>query len=178
MFETAQSVSRLILPQFSTIQGCSVWRSIGAASPWILLTIVGSVTSLLLTAHGPSGFAIWREVDSETAANIARILEELFRERGAVTELLMDNGAGFRSHQVAEVCRRWNVRRHFRGAYRSAGNDIVERHQFRYICNPTKFGHNLQLVEPLHDITSRERLHNITDSHCARRGGCNHDDSA
>ena len=40
----------------------------------------------------------------------------------------MDNGAGFRSHQVAKVCRKWNVRRHFRGAYRPAGNGIVERH--------------------------------------------------
>ena len=83
---------------------------------------------LTIVDCGASRFAIWRDFDSETAANIARILEELFRERRPVTELLMDNGAGFRSHQVAKVCRRWNVRRHFRGAYRPAGNGIVERH--------------------------------------------------
>ena len=77
---------------------------------------------------GPSRFAIWREIKSENASEIADILDEIFRERGPVAELLMDNGSGFRSYRVAEVCRKWNVRRHFRAAYRPSGNGLIERH--------------------------------------------------
>ena len=77
---------------------------------------------------GPSRFSIWRHIRSENADEIARIVEELFRERGPVQELLMDNGGGFRSHRLREVCGRWNVRCRFRAAYRPAGNGIVERH--------------------------------------------------
>ena len=76
---------------------------------------------------GPGRFAIWRQVSSESASNVADVLEEVFRERGPVGELLMDNGASFRSYLVAELCRRWGVRRRFRAAWRPAGNGIVER---------------------------------------------------
>ena len=82
---------------------------------------------LTMVDCGPSRFAIWREVVSENAASIVRVLEEVFRERGPVDELLMDNGAGFHSHQVRELCERWNVSRRFRAAHRPSGNGIVER---------------------------------------------------
>ncbi len=82
---------------------------------------------LTMVDCGPSRFAIWREVPTESANNVAAVLEELFRERGPVGELLMDNGASFRSYLLAELCRRWNVKRRFRAAYRPAGNGIVER---------------------------------------------------
>ena len=65
---------------------------------------------------GPSRFAIWKEIPSESAEVVSRLLDELFRERGPADELLMDNGASFRSQQVADVCSKWNVRRRFRGA--------------------------------------------------------------
>ena len=44
---------------------------------------------------GPGRVAIWREIRSETAGEIARTVNEVFLERGPVEELLMDNGAAF-----------------------------------------------------------------------------------
>ena len=76
---------------------------------------------------GPSRFAIWREVRSENAADISANLSEIFRERGPPNEILMDNSPAFRSKQVAEVCREWNVLRQYRAAYRPSGNGIAER---------------------------------------------------
>ena len=76
---------------------------------------------------GPSRFAIWRKVRSENAEDITAVLEELFRERGPVAEVLCDNSAAFRSHKLATLCRQWNVRQRFRAAYRPSGNGIVER---------------------------------------------------
>ena len=82
---------------------------------------------LTLVDCGPSRFSIWRQIPSESAAEIVRVLEELFRERGPVSELLMDNGTAFRSSALADLCQRWNVRRHYRAAHRPSGNGIVER---------------------------------------------------
>ncbi|XP_076036043.1 uncharacterized protein LOC143021997 [Oratosquilla oratoria] len=60
---------------------------------------------------GPGRFGIWRELKAETGEEIARVMNEVFLERGPVDEVLMDNGNGF-----------------FRAAYRPSGNGIVERH--------------------------------------------------
>ncbi|KAK3889085.1 hypothetical protein Pcinc_006960 [Petrolisthes cinctipes] len=48
--------------------------------------------------------------------------------RGPVDEVLMDNGAVFRSQAVKDVLDKWNVGRDLRAAYRRSGNGIVERH--------------------------------------------------
>ena len=77
---------------------------------------------------GPGRFAVWREIKSETAWEIGKIVEEVFLERGPVAELLMDNGPAFRSEVFKEVCDKWGVRQFFRAAYRPSGNGIVERH--------------------------------------------------
>lgn len=96
---------------------------------------------------GPSRFAIWREIRSESAALVVEHLEEIFRERGPPDELLMDNGTAFRSYSVAELCNRWNVRRRFRAAYRPAGNGIVERHHRTIKSTAARSGGNpLQAV--------------------------------
>ncbi|XP_043247110.1 uncharacterized protein LOC122394343 [Amphibalanus amphitrite] len=76
---------------------------------------------------GPSRHAIWRRIRSENAEDVATVLEELFRERGPVDELLCDNSTTFRSYKLAELCRQWNIRQRFRAAYRPSGNGIVER---------------------------------------------------
>lgn len=51
-----------------------------------------------------------------------------FLERGPVNELLLDNGAAFRSTRMTDLCNKWNIARRYRAAYRPAGNGIVERH--------------------------------------------------
>jgi transposase InsO family protein/ribonuclease HI len=83
---------------------------------------------LTMVDCGPSRFAIWREVTAECAASVVQNVEQLFRERGPVDELLLDNSRTFHSHAVADLCQKWNVRRRFRAAHRPSGNGIVERH--------------------------------------------------
>lgn len=52
---------------------------------------------LTIVDCGPGRFAIWREIRAETADIIAKELGEIFSERGPVEEVLMDNGAAFRT---------------------------------------------------------------------------------
>ena len=77
---------------------------------------------------GPSRFAVWREVVSENAGCVVHILNEVFRKRGPVKELLLDNSTTFHSHQVAVLCEKWNVWQRFRAAHWPSGNGIIERH--------------------------------------------------
>ena len=56
------------------------------------------------------------------------VLEEVFRERGPVDEILMDNASIFRSAEFRQFLQCWNVRPWYRAAYRASGNGIVERH--------------------------------------------------
>ncbi|XP_076030373.1 uncharacterized protein LOC143018669 [Oratosquilla oratoria] len=77
---------------------------------------------------GPGRFGIWRELKAETGEEIARVMNEVFLERGPVDEVLMDNGTAFRSEALKGTLDKWNTRRFFRAAYRPSGNGIVERH--------------------------------------------------
>lgn len=83
---------------------------------------------LTLVDCGPSRFAVWRRIRGEDAVSIVQEVEQLFRERGPPDELLMDNGASFRSQMMRQMLDKWRVRAVFRCAYRPAGNGIVERH--------------------------------------------------
>ncbi|XP_045136504.1 uncharacterized protein LOC123519337 [Portunus trituberculatus] len=76
---------------------------------------------------GPSRFALWKELRMETANHIAQILNDIFLERGPVSELLMDNATVFRSVLIEDISNKWNIKRLFRAAYRPSGNGIVER---------------------------------------------------
>lgn len=77
---------------------------------------------------GPGRIAIWKELRADNGEEIARMLNDIFLERGPVDEVLMDNSTAFRSQGLKNVLDRWNVRRYFRAAYRPSGNGIVERH--------------------------------------------------
>ncbi|XP_076036529.1 uncharacterized protein LOC143022271 [Oratosquilla oratoria] len=77
---------------------------------------------------GPGRFGIWRELKAETGEEIARVINEVFLERGPVDEVLMDNDTAFRSEALKGTLDKWNTRRFFRAAYRPSGNGIVERH--------------------------------------------------
>ena len=77
---------------------------------------------------GPSRFAIWKEIPNETGVAVTKKMEEIFRERSAPDELLLDNGGCFRSAEFRGLCERWGVRTLFRCAHRASGNGIVERH--------------------------------------------------
>ena len=76
---------------------------------------------------GPSRFMIWKLINNESAISINKELECIFREHGPPEELLMDNGASFRSAQLLALCDKWNVKTTYRCAYRPSGNGVVER---------------------------------------------------
>ena len=76
----------------------------------------------------PGRFAIWKRIREETVEVISTVLEEVFLERGPVTEVLMDNGRAFQSAILKEMLNKWGGRCFFRAVYRPSGNGIVERH--------------------------------------------------
>ena len=59
---------------------------------------------------GPGQVAIWRGLRSESVEKISRVLYKNFLERGPVDEVLIDNGAAFRSQALKDVLDRWNIR--------------------------------------------------------------------
>jgi transposase InsO family protein len=82
---------------------------------------------LTLIDCGPSRFAIWKKVKDEGITEVVEKLDEIFRERGPPKQLLVDNGATFRSGAVGQLCKIWAVELVFRCAYRPSGNGIIER---------------------------------------------------
>ncbi|XP_076043781.1 uncharacterized protein LOC143026882 [Oratosquilla oratoria] len=76
---------------------------------------------------GLGRFAVWQELKTETGEEIARVVNEIFLERGPVDEVLMDNSTAFRSRALKEMLDKWSTKRFFRAAYQPSGNGIIER---------------------------------------------------
>ena len=109
------------------------WKrgSLGVEKAWNRLamdvTHFGSKIYLTIVDCGPGRFAIWRLIAADTAENICREVEAIFRERGPPQEILLDNSTSFRSARLNNLCGEWSVKLHFRCAYRPETNGIVER---------------------------------------------------
>ena len=86
-----------------------------------------NVPYLTLVDCGPSRFAIWRRLRSEGAEEVHHVVQQIFRERGPVEELIMDNAATFKSDLFQQLLAWWQVVPFFRAAFRPSGNGIVER---------------------------------------------------
>ena len=110
------------------------WRSgsLGVPLTWERLAI--DVTHyqgrsyLTVIDCGPSRYGIWRLLRRSDAAEVAGQLEDVFLERGAPAELLLDNATEFRSRRLAAFAARWGVRLRFRAVHEAGGNGVVERH--------------------------------------------------
>ena len=76
---------------------------------------------------GPSRFCLWRLLRRPDAESVTELLERIFCERGAPSELLCDNDTVFRSRRFGAFSARWRVSVRFRAAYAPSGNGIVER---------------------------------------------------
>ena len=76
---------------------------------------------------GPSRFAIWRRLQTESADNIIAQLRSVVTERGPCDKLLMDNSTAFRSAALEEFANECWITLRFRAAYAPSGNGIVER---------------------------------------------------
>jgi len=55
---------------------------------------------------GSSRFGIWHKLKSEEAKQVTVVLDEIFRERGPVSELLLDNSPCFWSRWLKEMCKK------------------------------------------------------------------------
>lgn len=76
---------------------------------------------------GPSRFSIWRKVTSEASQVLTAELDQIFKEFGPPSEILLDNSTSFRSSDFKELCSFWKINLLYRCAYRPSGNGIVER---------------------------------------------------
>ena len=105
--------------------------SLAVESSWcrvaVDVTHYGGLLFLSVVDCGPSRFAIWRRLQTESAQNIVAQLRSIVLERGPFDELLMDNSMAFRSAAVEEFADEWGISLRFRAAYAPGGNGIVER---------------------------------------------------
>ncbi|XP_076032416.1 uncharacterized protein LOC143020143 [Oratosquilla oratoria] len=63
---------------------------------------------LSMVECGPGRFAIWRELKAEIVEEIARVMNEIFLERGSVNEVLLDNSTAFWSEALKDMLDKWN----------------------------------------------------------------------
>lgn len=105
-----------------TLSVFNVWERLA-----IDVTYFGGKKFLSVIDCGQSKFAIWKELNGESGREIARKLEEIFLERGLPSEVILDNAASFRSVDVREMCKKWNIELIYRAAFRSNCNGIIER---------------------------------------------------
>ncbi|KAG1698821.1 Gamma-glutamylcyclotransferase [Nymphon striatum] len=98
------------------------WRRVA-----VDVTHYGAKHYLSMVDCGPSRFAIWRRLSSETAASIIAQLQGIVIERGPCDEFLLDNSTAFRSAAVEQFADEWGISLRFRAAYAPSGNGIVER---------------------------------------------------
>ena len=76
---------------------------------------------------GPSRFAIWRRLQTESADNIVAQLLSVVTERGPCDGPLIDNSMAFRSVSLREFVNEWGITLRFSATCALCGNGIVER---------------------------------------------------
>lgn len=109
------------------------WRTgkLNVDRPWqrlgIDITHFRGQHYLTVIDHGPSRYTLWRSLRLQDTASVKHHLETIFLERGAPEELILDNDTAFRSREFRLFASEWQIRLHFRCAYRPEGNGITER---------------------------------------------------
>eukprot|EP00096_Caligus_rogercresseyi_P010540 TRINITY_DN3890_c0_g1_i1.p1 TRINITY_DN3890_c0_g1~~TRINITY_DN3890_c0_g1_i1.p1 ORF type:complete len:374 (-),score=6.81 TRINITY_DN3890_c0_g1_i1:9-1130(-) len=91
------------------------------------VTHVGNVKFLTIVDCGPSRFAVWRALNSESETEVCQKVGEVFSQMGPPGEVLCDNGRTFRSGKFSSTLSEWGVALNIRCAYWPSGNGIVER---------------------------------------------------
>ena len=99
-----------------------VWQRVA-----IDITHLGARRFLTLIDCGPSRFAVWRELQSQTSKAVINELRQVFYDRGAPEEILTDNDTAFKSARFMQFAADWAVQVRFRAAHAPAGNGIIER---------------------------------------------------
>ena len=80
------------------------------------VTHYGSQKYLTMVDCGPSRFAIWRIIRSESETEIVSVLRQVFSQFRPPAKILCDNGGSFTSKLMLDFCKFWAVRLNFRFA--------------------------------------------------------------
>ncbi len=104
---------------------------LGVGENWLRLacdvTHCGAEKYLTIVDCGPSRYSIWKPIKSESVVNLAKTMEQVFRDFGPPAELVLDNFTSFKAPDFISTLKRWGVKPWYRCAYRPSGNSIVER---------------------------------------------------
>jgi len=76
---------------------------------------------------GPSRFVLWKRIATENELDITTVLNDVFCERGAPVEVIVDNYKTFYAREFVALLVKWNVTAVYRAVNRPSGNGIVER---------------------------------------------------
>jgi len=134
--------------------------SLGVAETWKRIAI--DVTHhqrrsyLSVIDCGPSRFCVWRPLRHADANEVVSHLEQLFLERGAPVEILMDNDTVFRSQRFAALAAKWAVELRFRAVYEPGGNGIVERVHRTVKVIATRKSCSIPEAVHLYNVTPRD----------------------
>ena len=91
------------------------------------ITHVGTRRFLTMIDCGPSRFAVWREIQSQTSEAVIDKLRQVFYDRGAPEEVLTDNDTAFKSRRFMEFAADWAIHVRYRAAHVPSGNGTIER---------------------------------------------------
>ena len=106
---------------------------------------------------GPSRYAIWKPICSESSSELTGIVEVIFREMGPPNELLLDNYSSFKSARFLDMCRKWSVSVVFRCAYKPSGNGIIERNHRTIKRLAARCDEDLLDVVYMYNLTPRNK---------------------
>lgn len=131
------------------------------------VTHYGGAKYLTVIDCGPSRFAVWKRIENEGTKEVTRYLDEIFREHGPPWQLLLDNGATFRSGEVNSLCTSWGVDISFRCAYRPSGNGIIERNHRTIKRMAARSGGNILRMVYWYNMAPKEGVGDQSaPSHC------------
>ena len=117
------------------------------------VTYYGLQKYLTMVDCGPSRFAIWRIIRSESETEVVSILRQVFSQFGPPTKILCDNGRSFTSKLMRDFCEFWVVQLAFRCAYKPSGNGIVESNHRTIKRMSTRSGRSVEYSVFWYNVT-------------------------
>ena len=132
----------------------AVWHRVG-----VDVTHVQGSHYLSMVDCGPSRFGIWRRLTRQDAQSLIQQLEQVFWERGAPEELLVDNYPAFRASAFSEFAKRWSIRIVFRCAHVPSGNGITERCHRTVKTIVARTGCSVLEAVYIYNVTPKDDVH-------------------
>ena len=120
------------------------------------ITHVGTRRFLTMIDCGPSRFAVWREIQSQTSEAVIDKLRQVFYDRGAPEEILTDNDTAFKSRRFMEFAADWAIHVRYRAAHVPSGNGTIERCHRTVKTIAARKGCSVMEAVYLHNVTPKD----------------------